>query len=195
MLLSQQSAYIEKCDSKIHGTAAWDFSPRSSLAPAFQTSTTKPWVKTSWAQKGWNRMEINWRVEVPWVLLIAQEPDGKFYFSEILLGLEYLHSQQVTLSMRSDDDTICIYLQVPHNFCMARLIWVGRLCKVLYRDLKPENCLLDDDAWHCGSAGVFRVLRSSVLGRLAMNHLFVTFVFEIGHQSITVMVSKAMHSR
>ena len=109
MLLSQQSAYIEKCDSKIPGTAAWDFSPRSSLAPAFQTSTTKPWVKTSWAQKGWNRMEINWRVEVPWVLLIElQEPDGKFYFSEILLGLEYLHSQQVTLSMRSDDDTICI---------------------------------------------------------------------------------------
>ncbi len=26
-----------------------------------------------------------------------QEPDGKFYFSEILLGLEYLHSQQVCI--------------------------------------------------------------------------------------------------
>ena len=42
------------------------------------------------------------------MLIELQEPDGKFYFSEILLGLEYLHSQQVTLSMRSDDDTICI---------------------------------------------------------------------------------------
>lgn len=28
-----------------------------------------------------------------------KEPDGKFYFSEILLGLEYLHSQQVWREM------------------------------------------------------------------------------------------------
>eukprot|EP00439_Symbiodinium_sp_Y106_P072890 s277_g13.t1 len=43
-------------------------------------------------------------------LSLQTEADGKFYFCEILLGLEYLHAQNV-----------------------------------LYRDLKPENCLLDDE--------------------------------------------------
>lgn len=71
-----------------------------------------------------------------------EERDAMFYFCEILLGLEYLHSQQV-----------------------------------LYRDLKPENCLLDDD-------GHIRLTDFGLSkDNLTQSALFTSFVGTAGYLS------------
>jgi len=71
------------------------------------------------------------------------EPDSMFYFCEILLGLEYLHSQ-----------------------------------KILYRDLKPENCLLN-------SEGHIRLTDFGLSkdDTLTQSHIFTSFVGTAGYLS------------
>lgn len=80
-----------------------------------------------------------------------EERDAMFYFCEILLGVEYLHSQQV-----------------------------------LYRDLKPENCLLDDE-------GHIRLTDFGLSkDNLTQSALFTSFVGTVGYLS-PEMVARQGH--